>query len=60
MEDDWEVGDEVMNGAAAVGWEGTFQIRVWYDYNYASYFANSDEARSLRDAIDRWLNEGGK
>lgn len=58
MGDDWYTGDSY-KGAAAVGWDGSFELRVWNDEDYATRTLDEEEATLLRDAIDRWLNEGG-
>lgn len=37
------------------------ELYVWEDgEGHASYYLNKIEGAALRDALDRWINEGGK
>lgn len=54
-----EMGDYV-NGLLAQENSYSMGVCVWEDDDTTIYYLDKDEAISLRDALDRWINEGGK
>lgn len=57
---DAEFGEEY-NGLCVQSSNDQMQICVWEDgVGDAGYYLNKTEGAVLRDALDRWINEGGK
>lgn len=57
---DADLGEE-WNGLCAQSSNDQMEIYVWEDgEGNASYRLNKIEGAALRDALGRWINEGGK